>query len=60
MEHWEALSIAWNVVDDHKDELTTPEKVIDYVNENFFTFTEDEKTQVINEIGDALFALPFC
>ena len=38
----------------------TDDKIIDYVSENFFTFSDDQKTQIINFTIESFISFPFC
>lgn len=58
MTNYEKWQIANNIHDALKGELT-PEKIIAYVNDNFFTFSEYEKREIINYMCNALWPLPF-
>ena len=62
MRKGELLRIAHDVADcivNNGDDVTI-ESVADYVEENFFTFSKDEKIQILNTTIDEYFALPFC
>ena len=58
MTRYELIQIAHTI--ENRLESFNEDLLIDYVNENFFTFTEAEKEQIIKTTLEEFYALPFC
>ena len=60
MTQYELTQLAHNIEGSiSKSGSFTEDAVIKYVNDNFFTFSESDKTEIINATLEEFFALPF-
>ena len=60
--NYELSSIARGIAETitRNGDYITETSIVNYVSENFFTFSESEKMQIVNYTIDEYIALPFC